>query len=276
MPVDPTRTLVLVRGEPAGGASSAGGAGAPGGGEPPVRVVAAWASPPDTHVLVMLGDTAPEATAALRVLRHRLEQKRANGMWVFAVTSARPGEGKSTFASQLALVLSESQRARVLLVETNFARPSLARILGFRTPQGQGFSTQLARKMRGGTDPWCVVALGPALHVLAEDENEPGFPETLHSTYFAHAIALLARGYDFLVLDAPSVLGSGDANVVEDAVDGVIIVARSGKTLGNDLREAVRQLGERKAMGVVMWDADQAAVATSDGKGSGGGRGRGR
>lgn len=256
MSADPTRTLVLVRQEPHGNGPSPPGQPP----ETPVRVAPAWASPPDTHVLVMLGDTAPEATAALRVLRHRLEQKRANGMWVFGITSARAGEGKSTFAAQLALVLSESQRARVLLVESNFQKPVLAKTLGFRVPQGQGFSTQLARKMRGSPEPWCVVALGPALHVLAEDEAEPNFPETLHSTHFANAIGFLARGYDFLIVDAPSVLGSGDANVVENAVDGMIMVARSGATSGNDLREAVKQLGERKAMGVVLWDAEPAAV----------------
>ncbi len=224
--------------------------------EPPVRVVPTWASPPDTHVLVMLGDTAPEASASLRIIRHRLEQKRADGMWIFGVTSARDGEGKTTFATQLALVLSESQRARVLLVEANFVRPALAKTLGFNVPEGYGFSTQLVRKMRGGMDPWCVVALGPALHVLAEARGEPGFPETLHSTHFVNAIGFLARGYDFLVVDGPSVLGTGDANVVENAVDGFILTAQSGVSRGADLREAVAQLGDKKAIGVVLWDAE--------------------
>jgi Mrp family chromosome partitioning ATPase len=222
----------------------------------PVLVVPAWAAPPDTHVLVMLGDTATEATAALRVIRHRLEQKRADGMWIFGVTSAREGEGKSTFAAQLALVLSESQRARVLLVEANFARPTLASLLGFRVPEGQGFSNQIARKMRGSMEPWCVVALGPALHVLAEATGEENFPETLHSTQFQNAVAFLGRGYDFLVVDAPSVLDSGDANVVENAVDGLIVVTRSGHSNGNDLREAVKQIGDKKTIGTVLWDTE--------------------
>jgi Mrp family chromosome partitioning ATPase len=225
-------------------------------GESPVRVVPAWASPPDTSVLVMLGETVPEALASLRVIRHRLEQKRADGMWTFAVTSPRDGEGKSTFATQLALVLSESQRARVLLVEANFYRPALARILGFRVPDGYGFSAQIVRKMRGSMEPWCVVALGPALHVLAEPVAEHGFPETLHSTHFQNALGFLGRGYDFLVVDGPSILGSGDANVVENAVDGVVVVMRSHVSKGNDLRDAVKQLGERKAVGVVLWDVD--------------------
>jgi Mrp family chromosome partitioning ATPase len=204
----------------------------------------------------MLGETSTEATAALRVIRHRLEQKRAEGMWTFGVTSPRSGEGKSTFATQLALVLSESQRARVLLVESNFHRPSLSRILGFRVPDGFGFSSQIVRKMRGSMEPWCVVALGPALHVLAESLTEQGFPETLHSTHFQNAIGFLGRGYDFLVVDGPPILGSGDANVVENAVDGVIVVLRSQHSKGADLRDAVKQLGERKTIGTVLWDVD--------------------
>lgn len=246
MPFDSTRTLVVQRRDMSSGAH----------GDSPVRVVPAWASPPNTQLLVMLGETSTEAPAALRVIRHRLEQKRAEGMWTFAVTSARDGEGKSTFATQLALVLSESQRARVLLVESNFQRPALANLLGFKVPDGFAFSAQIVRKMRGSMEPWCVVALGPALHVLAESTTEQGFPETLHSTHFQNAIGFLGRGYDFLVVDAPSILGSGDANVVENAVDGVIVLARSKKTKGNDMRDAVKQLGERKTIGVVLWDAE--------------------
>jgi Mrp family chromosome partitioning ATPase len=188
------------------------------------------------------------------VIRHRLEQKRSDGMWVFGVTSSRDGEGKSTFATQLSLVLSESQRARVLLLEANFQRPTLARTLGFRTPEGHGFSTQLARKMRGSMDPWCITALGPALHVLAEETGGPSFPETLHSTHFQNVVGFLGRGYDYVIVDGPSILGSGDANVMENAVDGVIVVARSAVSKGAELRESVKQLGPRKTVGVVMWD----------------------
>jgi Mrp family chromosome partitioning ATPase len=243
---NPSKTIVVQRRELV--ASSHG--------DSPVRVVPAWASPPDTGVLVMLGDASPQATAALRVIRHRLEQKRAEGMWTFGVTSSRDGEGKSTFATQLALVLSESQRARVLLIEANFQRPALAGILGFKVPEGQGFSAQIVRKMRGSLEPWCVTALGPALHVLAESTTEPVFPETLHSTHFQNAIGFLSRGYDFLVVDGPSILGSGDANVLENAIDGMILLCRSNLSRGNDLREAVKQVGDRKAVGVVLWDVE--------------------
>src|SRR3954471_8191243 len=94
-----------------------------------VRAVPVWAAPPNLSVLVMLGETRVDAPAALRVLRHRLELHRAEGMWTFGVTSALDGEGKSALAAQLALVLSEAQRSRVLLVEASLERPTLALLL---------------------------------------------------------------------------------------------------------------------------------------------------
>lgn len=223
--------------------------------EGPVRILSAWASPPNTSVLVMLGESAKEAPAALRVIRHRLEQKRAEGMWSFAVTSARRSEGKTTLAIQLALVLSESQRARVLLLDACFHSPDIARTLGFSIPQGMGFSAQIVRRMRGGAEPWSVMALGPALHVLADPSPEAAFGEALHSTHFLDAIHFLSRGYDFVIVDTPSVLESGDANVVENAVDGIVVSARSGTSRGSDLRSLVRKLHTKKTVGVVLWDA---------------------
>lgn len=226
--------------------------------DPPVTIVPVWASPPDARVLVMLGDPPDGASAALRVIRHRLEQKRQQGIFVVGITSARDGDGKTVLAAQLALVLSEAQRARVLLVEASFHRPSLARVLGFTVPAGLGFSVQLANRMRGSTVPWSVLALGPALHILAENEAESGFPAVLHSPHFRSAIERLGTGYDWVLVDAPSVLGTGDANVVEQAVDGMILVSKSGGSKRSDLRAAVDQLGARKALGVVLRDAGRA------------------
>jgi Mrp family chromosome partitioning ATPase len=223
--------------------------------EPPFRVIPVWASPLEPRILAILRDGWPEVSASLRVIRHRLELLRSRGMGTFAVTSARGQEGKSTLATQLALVLTEAQRARVLLVEASMHRPALARLLGLQVPAGLGFSTQIAQRLRGGLEPWTVLALGPAMHVLAESETEPGHPDALYSTHFRSAVERLARCYDWVIVDAPSVLGSGDANVVEEVVDGMIVAARSRASRAVDLRAAIRQLGDRKAVGVVLWDA---------------------
>ena len=211
-----------------------------------VRVVPVRPAPPDPARLAIGG--------ALRVLRHRLEVRRGDGLWTFGVTSARAGEGKSTTAAQLAVVLAEAQRARVLLVEGCFERPSLARMLGVEVPAGLGFSAQMARRMGGGAGPWGVLALGPSLHALLEGTADASYPGVLYAPVFRSAVEQLGRAYDWVVVDAPSILGSGDANVVEEAVDGMLVVARCGRSRAADLRAAVKQLGLRKALGVVLRD----------------------
>ena len=259
----PTRTLVLAGGQaaalavapqsPSDAASNL------------LRPVSTWASPADPDRLVMLTGSSPEACSALRVIRHRIERRRAEGMHVFAVSAARPGEGSTSVAVQLALVLSEAERARVLLVDANFTRPGIASALGFGVPEGSSFSEQLAQRMRGGKEPFVVAALGPSLHVLAErppearraDESAPLDPtEALHSMQFPAALTQLSHLYDYVLIDTPAVLGSGDANVVEDVADGVVLVVRSGQTKGNDLRSTVAQLGTRKLVGAVLWDCE--------------------
>ncbi|MGZ3452575.1 MAG: hypothetical protein ACXWUG_06960 [Polyangiales bacterium] len=219
----------------------------------PLRAQAVMPSPTAPEILAVLGDD-PKPIAALRLVRHRLELLHGEGMRRFAITSPRELEGKSTVAAQLALVLSESQRAHVALVEASFHRPALARILGFEIPPGLGLSTQVMRAMRGEEEPWSMLAVGPSLHVLAESEaeDEPRFPRALHSAVFQELLALLAEVYDYVIIDAPCVLEGGEANALEPAVDGMIFVARAGVSKKSELRMALRQLGGRKTVGVVL------------------------
>ncbi len=217
----------------------------------PIKTEMVMPEPTAPAILAVLGDDAGPI-AALRLVRHRLELLRDEGRRMFAVTSPRDGEGKSTLAAQLALVLSESQRARVVLVEAGLHRPSLARLLGFAIPEGLGLSAQTVRAMRGSDEAWTLLALGPSLHVLAESEEQPRFPRALHSAQFRELLMLLNEVYDYVIIDAPSVLEGGEANALEPIVDGMLLVTRAGVSRKSELRRALRQLGSRKTVGVVL------------------------
>lgn len=223
----------------------------------PLRAEAVMPAPTAPEILAVLGDD-PKPIAALRLVRHRLELLQSEGKRTFAITSPREREGKSTFAAQLALVLSESQRAQVALVEASFHKPALARILGFDVPSGLGLSAQVMRAMRGNGEPWSMLALGPSLHVLAEAEDQPRFPRALHSAVFQDLLALLSQVYDYVIVDSPCVLDGGEANALEPAVDGLVFVTRAGVSKKSELRRALRQLGTRKTVGVVLVDSPRA------------------
>jgi Mrp family chromosome partitioning ATPase len=220
--------------------------------EPEVEVIGADLDPEGDGAFALLRSASPATLAALRVLRHRLEQRRGEGSFVVSVVSPGRGEGKTLLAAELAMTLSEADRARVVLVEGNLERPSVATVLGLRLPEGAGFSTQVRRHMSGRSRPWGVVRLGPSLTVLAESGASAAYPAALHSTHFEGALHALRRAYDYVIIDGPAVLGSGDANVLESVSDGVLLVARAAATKGAALSRATAQLGDRRILGVVL------------------------
>ncbi|WP_437692602.1 hypothetical protein [Sorangium sp. So ce176] len=230
-------------------------------GEPEVEILGADVDPEGYGVFELLRGTPAAALAALRVLRHRLDQRRGGEPLAVAVVSPGRAEGKTALATRLAMTLAEAERARVLLVEGHLARPRVAALLGLRLPAHAGFSGQLRRRMAGQVRPLGVVAVSPSLSVLAEPSIEAGYPEALHSVHFEAALRTLRRYYDYVVIDGPPVLGSGDANVIEDASDGILLVARASMTRASSLTRAAEQLGERRILGVVLNDVAPRPVA---------------
>lgn len=200
------------------------------------------------------------AIAALRVLRFRIEQRSPDGRMVVGVTSAVAGEGKSRLAIQLALALAESERARVLLVEANLERPSLAKLLGVELREEHAFSTQMRRRaLEEVAVPWQIAACGGSLHLLAECPDVIGFPGMLHSRELRIAIGELRPLYDYIVVDGPSILDDGGATSVERVVDGFVIVARAKVTKKSSLGRAARMLGQERMLGVVLTDVEEEA-----------------
>ena len=219
-----------------------------------VEVVGTPFDPESEGALELVRGAPPAVLGALRVLRHRLEQKRGEGPLVVSVVSPALGEGKTAVAARLAMTLAEAERARVVLVEGNLGRPRLASMLGVRVPEEMGFSAQLRRHMSGRWEPWSVLRIGASLYVLAEPATEAAFPTALHSTWFEGAIRALRESYDYVVIDGCAVLGSGDANVLEDVSDVCVLLARAGMTKGSDLARAAKQIGDRRMFGVVLND----------------------
>ncbi|WP_437626548.1 hypothetical protein [Sorangium sp. So ce1151] len=230
-------------------------------GEPEVEILGADIDPEGYGVFELLRGAPAPALAALRVLRHRLDQRRGGEPLAVAVVSPGRAEGKTALAVRLAMTLAEAERARVLLVEGHLARPRVAALLGLRLPAYAGFSEQLRRRMAGQARPLGVIAVSPSLSVLAEPSLEASYPAALHSVHFEAALRTLRRHYDYVVIDGPPVLGSGDANVIEDASDGILLVARASLTRASSLTRAAEQLGERRILGVVLNDVSPRPVA---------------
>jgi Mrp family chromosome partitioning ATPase len=198
--------------------------------------------------------TVSRRAASFRVLRPRIVER--GDPRVVLVTSALDGDGKSTVAVNLAAALAESGQSRVLLLEADVRRPGLAKLLCLRPP-----ACLLDQLQTWRTNPrarWSVIEVLPSgLHLMAIDPDRlAGRPSSrgFHGPTFTRAIAELRRLYDYIVVDAPSVLTSMEVNLVEDGVSGILFVARGHETRGRDLRRAVDQVSPGKVIGVVLID----------------------
>src|ERR1700736_4406317 len=96
------------------------------------QIVEAETYEPISAEAVSLTNPRSIASEQYRVLRYRLEILAKQGIKSLAFTSAQSGEGKTTTAVNAALALGRGGRNRVVLVDADLRRPSVANMLGLR------------------------------------------------------------------------------------------------------------------------------------------------
>jgi Mrp family chromosome partitioning ATPase len=232
-------------------------------------------SPPFDPRLVFWQQSASETAASFRLLRQRLLE-RGDPRTVLC-TSAVRGEGTTTLAANLALAFAELGKYRVLLIEASFRRAAIAEVFGFKPPKG--FALQLARHRARPMEPWVVVQVGSApLYVLAVEPRccphcqavialEARFcgmcgkdvagtgTASLDAVTFSMAIKRFRAAFDYIVVDAPPVLASGDVNLIQDTADAIVIATRRGRSEARNLRRALNQVAPAPVAAVVLLDA---------------------
>jgi succinoglycan biosynthesis transport protein ExoP len=165
------------------------------------------------------------------------------------ITSAGPGEGKTTTASNLATAHAE-QGNRTLLIDGDLRRPSVHR--NFNLPSVVGLSNALmgevswreARIHVQGTPNLDILPAGPPSR-RAADLVGRGLTELLEEA---------ASEYDLVVLDAPPLLGFAEPLQMATAADGVLVVARAGQTSRKAVATVLATLARLRArvVGVVL------------------------
>jgi Mrp family chromosome partitioning ATPase len=213
-----------------------------------VTVEAVSLTDPVNPALVFLAEPYSARSDAYRTMRRKLLS--SGNPRVIAVTSAHAGEGKTTFALNLALTLRESARGRVLLVEANHRAPSFHKMLGFLP--SHCFLDQLSAHLDDPRLPWVAAEPLAKLHVMAIDPRIKR-PPLLDPVAFGTGMDRLKQaGYDYIIVDAPPVLGSIDCNAISDSVDGMIFSSLLMKSKRKEMRKAVEQLEPAPIIGVVV------------------------
>jgi capsular exopolysaccharide synthesis family protein len=165
------------------------------------------------------------------------------------VTSASPGEGKSTIAAHLAASHAE-QGHRTLLIDGDLRRPSVHR--RFEVSGALGLSNVLVAEL-----PWqeAVIKL-PNLCDL--DILPAGPPSRRAADLVGRGLQQLleeaAEQYDLVILDAPPLLGFAEPLQMATVVDGVVVVTRAGETNRKAVASVIATLNRLRAsvVGVVL------------------------
>ncbi len=165
-----------------------------------------------------------------------------------AVTSANAGEGKSTAAINLALVMAMSVGRECLLVDCDLRRPKIQRSLGLEPQVG------LAEVLldEATLDEAVLKVEGLNLHVLAVRKQPTNPSELLGSGRMRELIAEISQRYDFTVLDTPATLGLPDAKIVSGLCDGLVMVVRADVTPRKDIEAALEMLDRRRVLGMIL------------------------
>ena len=195
------------------------------------------------------GDPVSEAFRTLRV--HLRVAWRASQRRTLLVTSALPGEGKTTMAVCLSAMLAQSG-SRVLLVDGDLRRPRVHDLFGVpRTPG-------LSELLEGGADDCIKATEIPNLAVLPAGDlpEDPG--QLLGSVRMDALLERLRATFDFVIVDSAPVLSLADSVVTATKVDGVLLVTAADRTRSGAVREAVKQLQAVRAplLGGVLNMAD--------------------
>ncbi len=191
---------------------------------------------------------------AYRVLRTNLifSSAAASGQ-VLLVTSANPGEGKTTTTVNLAEALANNG-ARVLAVDADLRRPALHRYFGLvKTP---GLTDLIVGKCQASQAVQGTRTKG--LQVLPCGYVPPNPAELLGSQSMREVIQALREHYEWVLIDTPPILAIADTPVICPLVDGVVLVV--GAEIGSrpTVRRAVDQLLNvgSKIVGVVLNKVD--------------------
>lgn len=145
---------------------------------------------------------------------------------ILTVTSSAPGEGKSTFCTNLAIVLAADGK-RVIVVDCDLRRPTQHRSfseLNNRTGVSDVLSGNLALTDAVQATPvanFDMLTSGPL-------PSNPG--RIVESLRLRSMLAELARTYDMVIVDAPPLLAVADAVALGRASKGLLMVVEAGKT----------------------------------------------
>jgi capsular exopolysaccharide synthesis family protein len=214
----------------------------------------------DEHLVGLLRPSSWEAEP-YRTLRHMLERLRGASQksLVLAVSSATPGDGKTTTALNLAASLAEGPRTKVLVIDCDLRRGDVARQLGLKgaTDMGPGICGAVRNPLLTIGDITWTLASRP-FSVVPTGPMPPAPYEILESPQFGALIEQARVEYDFIVIDTPPFIPFADCRVLSRWVDWFALVIGAHHTPRKLIEETLNVVDPSKLLGIIFNGDDSA------------------
>jgi len=170
------------------------------------------------------------------------------------ITSALPGEGKTTVATNLALALA--RHGNTCLVDADFRHPSITP--SFSLSQRAGLQDLLASPDSTTQDVLKPLPEIPNLTVIGVGNRWPHALETLTSKRMSELLNDLRKKFDYIVLDSPPIIPFSEGRWLSTVADASILVARCNTTTRGAITSSLEILEDLKApiLGVVLNGVD--------------------
>jgi len=168
---------------------------------------------------------------------------------IIMFTSSNPGEGKSTTASNLAVVYAQADK-KVLLVDADLRKPTVHH---FFTVSNRGGLTSVLTGQQSLAAAVKDTSIDN-LQILTSGPIPPNPSELLSSKKMANLLVELREKYDIIIVDTPPVLAVADAQIVSTLCDGTVLVLNAGRVKRELAAKAKANLEHAKAriLGVVL------------------------
>jgi capsular exopolysaccharide synthesis family protein len=169
------------------------------------------------------------------------------------VSSANPGEGKTSLISNLAVGLAEMNK-RVLLIDADVQNSRLHDVFGI--PKGPGLAELLESSSGSEPGPGPVPTSVKRLSLLPSGEANAHTRNLLYSGRMSQLLARYKGQFDLILVDTAPVLHMRDARLIGRLADAVLLVVRAGQTSRDAASAAAARFREdgTPLLGVVLND----------------------
>jgi capsular exopolysaccharide synthesis family protein len=220
----------------------------------------------EEHLVSLLAPTSFEAEQ-YRAVRHKMEQlHRTATLTIVGVSSPEAGDGKTMTAINLAGALAQASDARVLIVDADVRRSSIAERVGLDSSHGSGLIGAILDPRLSLND---VVEPCPPfnLSIVRAGQQSSAPYEVLKSPRLGQLLNEARQQYDYIIVDMPPLVPMPDCRLIGRWVDGFLIVVTAHKTRRRLLEEAVKVLDPKTIVGLIFNGDDEARTRYAKGSG---------